>query len=111
MAGLILKNKCRWIYLHYYAIAKDKLPISYSPEFGYYLTSLMLQVNSISHRIEDSDYFTDMPDVSIAEQWLLNYLNTFDESLTIQDMNNFFRGSKLLPGGDPMNQEQHFWII
>ena len=111
MAGLIYKDKFSWNYLHYFAIPKEKLPSSYSKEFGDYLMDLKHPFDPVLHKILQIKYFRDMQDVFIDEQWLLNYLNTVDESLTMTDMDNFFRGSKLLPGGNPLDPEEQYWIV
>jgi len=95
--------------LYYYIIHPEELPQSFSEQFRE-----KLEISSASDREdpykEHPNYYELFNSVHF-ENILHLFLKKIDDQISFQEIRNLVRGSKLLPGGDPKDPEQDFWII
>lgn len=96
--------------LHYFAIPPEKLPSTFSRQFNNSLVRMGHNEYLNNKKSNETTYF-ELITTSLAEHWLFSYIKTFNSSITKDEVRCFFRGSKRLPGGDPLDPEEDFWII
>lgn len=95
--------------LVYYIIQPDDLPSNFSREFLKKLQGIRYQEKKDPDNLHPRYY--ELRDSIGFETILHLFFKMFNHSITFQEIRNFVRGSKLLPGGDPLDPEEDFWII
>ena len=96
--------------LHYFAITPDKLVSTISRNFKTFLER-MGHLDYIDHKKPKDTHYFELIATSSAEFLFFSYLRQSVPSITTNEVRYFFRGSKRLPGGDPEDPEEEFWII
>lgn len=95
--------------LFYYIIPPEELPESFSEQFRDKLEILSGPDQEYPYR-EHPIYYELFNSVNFEELAHL-LLKKIDDSISFQDIRYFVRGTRLLPGGNPRDPEQDYWII